>query len=151
FCNTRKNTDFLGNNLKAVGINAMAIHGGLTQERRNRVMKQFHAEDVRVLVCTDVAARGLDIPSVTQIYNYDIPRDSKDYIHRIGRTARAGKEGRAISILSSRDYDSFRRVMRLNGIAITEKTLPDVKKVRIKFKVRGSGFRVHGSRFTVQG
>ena len=151
FCNTRKNTDFLGNNLKAVGINAMAIHGGLTQERRNRVMKQFHAEDVRVLVCTDVAARGLDIPSVTQIYNYDIPRDSKDYIHRIGRTARAGKEGRAISILSSRDYDSFRRVMRLNGIAITEKTLPDVKKVRIKFKVRGSGFRVHGSRFKVQG
>lgn len=136
FCNTRKNTDFLGNNLKAVGINAMAIHGGRTQERRNMIMRQFHAEDVHVLVCTDVAARGLDIPSVTQIYNYDIPRDSKDYIHRIGRTARAGKEGRAINILSSRDYDSFRRIMQLNSVTITEKTLPDVKKVRIKLKER---------------
>lgn len=134
FCNTRQNTDFVANNLKAAGINALAIHGGLTQEQRNRVMKQFNSHDVCVLVCTDVAARGLDIPGVSHIYNYDIPKDSTDYIHRIGRTARAGKEGRAINILASRDYDSFRRVMRLKEVTITEEQLPDVKKVGIKWK-----------------
>lgn len=134
FCNTRKNTDFVANNLKAAGIYALPIHGGLTQEKRNRVMKQFYSQNVRVLVCTDVAARGLDIPGVSHIYNYDIPKYSKDYIHRIGRTARAGKEGIAINILSSRDYDSFRRVMRNNEVTITEERMPEVKRVRIGWK-----------------
>ncbi len=134
FCNTRQNTDFVANNLKAAGIYALAIHGGLTQEKRNRVMKQFHSQNVHVLVCTDVAARGLDIPCVSHIYNYDIPKYSKDYIHRIGRTARAGKEGIAINILSSRDYDCFRRVMRNNEVTITEERMPEVKKVRIGWK-----------------
>lgn len=134
FCNTRTNTDFVASNLKALGIGAMAIHGGLTQDRRDRIMKQFHSHDVRVLVCTDVAARGLDIPHVSHIYNYDIPMYGKDYIHRIGRTARAGKDGVAISILASRDYDSFRRVMKSNEVTITEEKLPDVKKVRISRK-----------------
>jgi len=141
FCNTRKNTDFVANNLKAVGINAMAIHGGLTQDRRDRVMKQFHAQNVYVLVCTDVAARGLDIPGVSHIYNYDIPKYSKDYIHRIGRTARAGKEGIAINILASRDYDSFRGVMKLKDVSITEERLPEVKKVGIQWKERPKTFR----------
>ncbi|MHC1623215.1 MAG: DEAD/DEAH box helicase [Candidatus Methanospirareceae archaeon] len=135
FCNTRLNTDFVANNLKAAGIKALAIHGGLTQDKRNRVMKQFHARDIGVLVCTDVAARGLDIPGVSHIYNYDIPKDSNDYIHRIGRTARAGKEGIAISILASRDYDSFRRVMRLKDVTITEERLPEAKKVFASKKV----------------
>jgi ATP-dependent RNA helicase DeaD len=134
FCNTRKNTDFVANNLKAAGIDALAIHGGLTQDKRDRVMQRFHAQNVCVLVCTDVAARGLDIPGVSHIYNYDIPKDSNDYIHRIGRTARAGEEGRAINILASRDHDSFRRVMRLRDVTITEERLPDVKKVGIKWK-----------------
>ncbi len=134
FCNTRHNTDFVANNLKAAGIDAQATHGGLTQERRNKVMKQFHAQNVSVLVCTDVAARGLDIPGVSHIYNYDIPKYRKDYIHRIGRTARAGKEGRAISILASSDYDSFRRVMSLKDVSITEEKLPDVKKERIRWR-----------------
>ncbi|HID19606.1 MAG TPA: DEAD/DEAH box helicase [Methanophagales archaeon] len=141
FCNTRSNTDFVANNLKAVGISAMAIHGGLTQDKRDRTMKQFHAHDVRVLVCTDVAARGLDIPNVSHIYNYDIPMYSKDYIHRIGRTARAGKDGVAINILASRDYDSFRRVMKSNEVTITEEKLPDVKKVRIRRKTDPKTFR----------
>jgi ATP-dependent RNA helicase DeaD len=131
FCNTRKNTDFIANNLKAAGIDALAIHGGLTQDKRDRVMRQFHSKNVQVLVCTDVAARGLDIPGVSHIYNYDIPQYSKDYIHRIGRTARAGKEGRAINILSSRDYESFRRVMRNTEVTITEERMPRVEKVRI--------------------
>jgi ATP-dependent RNA helicase DeaD len=141
FCNTRKNTDFVANNLKAVGINAMAIHGGLTQDKRDRVMKQFHSQNIYVLVCTDVAARGLDIPGVSHIYNYDIPKYSNDYIHRIGRTARAGEEGIAINILASKDYDSFRRVMRLKDVTITEVRLPEVKKVGIRWKERPKTFR----------
>lgn len=141
FCNTRRNTDFVANNLKAAGVDALAIHGGLTQDKRNRVMKQFHGQNVCVLVCTDVAARGLDIPGVSHIYNYDIPRDSNDYIHRIGRTARAGKEGRAINILASSDYDSFRRVMKLKDVTITEEKLPAVKKVGIKWRERPKAVR----------
>jgi ATP-dependent RNA helicase DeaD len=142
FCNTRKNTDFVANNLQAAGIDALAIHGGLTQERRNRVMEHFHSRNVCILVCTDVAARGLDIPNVSHIYNYDIPKYSKDYIHRIGRTAHGpGKEGIAINILSSSDYDSFRRVMRSNEVTITEERMPEVKKVRMGWKERPGTFR----------
>jgi ATP-dependent RNA helicase DeaD len=92
-------------------------------------------------VCTDVAARGLDIPGVSHIYNYDIPKYSKDYIHRIGRTARAGKDGIAINILSSSDYDSFRRVMKSNEVTITEERMPEVKKVRTRWKERPKPFR----------
>ena len=141
FCNTRNNTDFVADNLKAAGINALAIHGGLSQDKRDRAMKQFHAQHVYVLVCTDVAARGLDIPGVSHIYNYDIPKYSKDYIHRIGRTARAGKEGIAINILASKDYDSFRRVMRLKDVTITEERLPEVKKVRTRREERPKTFK----------
>ncbi|PIN76507.1 ATP-dependent RNA helicase, partial [Candidatus Woesearchaeota archaeon CG10_big_fil_rev_8_21_14_0_10_47_5] len=100
FCNSRRNTDFVANNLRLAGIDALATHGGLSQDQRNKTMKRFNSEHVCVLVCTDVAARGLDIKGVSHIYNYDIPSESKQYIHRIGRTARAGKEGKAISILS---------------------------------------------------
>ena len=98
--------------------------------------RQFHGQNVSVLVCTDVAARGLDIPNVSHIYNCDIPKDHNDYIHRIGRTARAGKEGRAINILASSDYDSFRRVLRLKDVTITEEKLPVVKKERIRWRER---------------
>lgn len=141
FCNTRRNTDLIANSLKAVGLPAQAIHGGLTQEQRNRVMEQFHSGDVCILVCTDVAARGLDIPGVSHIYNYDIPKYSKDYIHRIGRTARAGKEGVAINILSSSDYDSFRRIMKSNEVIITEEEMPEVKRVGTRWKERPKTFR----------
>lgn len=136
FCNTRRYTDVVAESLNAAGIDALAIHGGLTQDKRDRVMQQFHTQKVCVLVCTDVAARGLDIPGVSHIYNYDIPKDSKDYIHRIGRTARAGEEGRAISIITPGDYDSFRRVMHLEDVTITEEPMPEVKQVRLTRKER---------------
>ena len=129
FCNTRRNTDFVANNLEAAGIAATAIHGGLTQSRRTSIMKHFNSQEVYVLVCTDVASRGLDISGVSHIYNYDVPNDSTDYIHRIGRTARAGKEGKAIIILSSKDHDNFRRVMRDNEVEITREATPNVERV----------------------
>src|SRR5660398_50598 len=132
FCNTKRNTDKVTKNLRFSGIDALAIHGGLTQYKRNDVMQQFHTGKFCVLVCTDVAARGLDIRDVSHVYNYDIPRESKQYIHRIGRTARAGAEGKAINILSRTDYDNFGRVLKENGVQISEEPLPAFAKAAIR-------------------
>jgi len=134
FCNTQRNTDFVANNLKSAGIDALAIHGGYSQDKRSRTMQKFHAQHVSVLVCTDVAARGLDIKDVSHIYNYDIPKTSGEYIHRIGRTARAGKEGKAISILSKRDYDNFQNVIGNRDLNIERKETPHIERIFIKFR-----------------
>lgn len=134
FCNTRINADFVANNLNNNGIEALAIHGGLTQQKRSRIMEHFKSQKVYVLVCTDIAARGLDIKNVSHVYNYDSPKTSAEYIHRIGRTARAGKDGIAITILADRDYDNFRNVLRDESIKIEQIPVPEnVKKVFIKF------------------
>jgi len=132
FCNTQRNTDFVAKNLRFSGIEALAIHGGLTQGKRNDIMRNFNSGRACVLVCTDVAARGLDIQGVSHVYNYDIPRESKQYIHRIGRTARAGAEGIAINILASRDYDNFSRVLKDNNVDIEEELVPAVERVVIR-------------------
>jgi ATP-dependent RNA helicase DeaD len=79
-----------------------------------------------------VAARGLDIPDVSHVYNYDIPRESKQYIHRIGRTARAGADGKAINILSSKDYDNFSQVLKENNVEVMEEKLPVINKVAVR-------------------
>ncbi len=111
FCNTRKNVDFVTKNLRANKIDAIAIHGGLSQNKRTRTIDMFNDAKAHVLVCTDVAARGLHIDNVSNIYNYDLPKDSKDYVHRIGRTARAGESGQAINLVCDYDYDNFSRIM----------------------------------------
>ena len=134
FCSTRRNVDFLSDNLIKLKINAKAIHGGIDQKKRMRVMEEFHDQGVGVLVCTDVAARGLDIKGVTHVYNYDVPDDAKDYIHRIGRTARAGEEGKAITILASRDYENFSNLTRREELPITQKELPQFENIRIDMR-----------------
>ena len=134
FCNSRKTADFVSKNLSAEGIEAQAIHGGFAQAKRERTLEKFHSAKAHVLVCTDVAARGLDIKGVSHIYNYDIPRDSKDYIHRIGRTARAGKEGKAINLLSQRDYENFSRVERDKDLKVEREDIPQVERVQIKWR-----------------
>ncbi len=136
FCNTKRNTDKVAKNLRFSGIAAQAIHGGLPQGKRNNVMDRFHSGKSCVLVCTDVAARGLDIEGVSHVYNYDIPRESKQYIHRIGRTARAGAEGKAINILSRNDYDNFSAVLKENDVDIREETLPAFERVAIRLPER---------------
>ncbi|MBN2459441.1 DEAD/DEAH box helicase [Candidatus Woesearchaeota archaeon] len=136
FCNTRINTDFVAKNLRKNGIEAMAIHGGFSQAKRNRAMDSFNSEKVYVLVCTDVAARGLDIKGVSHVYNYDIPKNSKDYIHRVGRTARAGHEGKAVSILASRDHDNFRQVQGDSSLNIECEPLPTFERVQLNFGLR---------------
>jgi ATP-dependent RNA helicase DeaD len=137
FCNTQRNTDFVAENLKNNGIDALAIHGGLSQDKRTRIMSQFHGQKVSVLVCTDVAARGLDIKGVSHVYNYDIPNLPEQYVHRIGRTARAGTEGKAINILASRDYENFLNLKKHYGNFNIEKLeLPKIERVSIIVKDR---------------
>lgn len=124
FCKTRRRTDKVAKRLKALGIGANAIHGGISQNQRTRAINQFHSKIAQVLVCTDVAARGLDIKGVSHVYNYDLPVDSKQYIHRIGRTARAGKVGKAINIIATSDRENFSNILRDKSIKITEEIMP---------------------------
>ena len=112
FCNTRRETDMLVEVLKNNKIKAASIHGGLNQAKRLNTIDMFHRGKFQVLVCTDVAARGLHIEGITHIYNFDIPKEPGDYVHRIGRTARVGKSGLVINILSNRDHGSFSRLIR---------------------------------------
>jgi ATP-dependent RNA helicase DeaD len=144
FCNTRKNVDFVANNLRALNIDALPIHGGFTQDKRNKIMKEFHSSKTHVLVATDVAARGLDIPGISHVYNYDIPPSVDEYTHRIGRTARAGKEGKVINVLSQRSYENFRNLTSRGEFEIKRLETPYVEKVRIKWMPRpryGSNIR----------
>jgi ATP-dependent RNA helicase DeaD len=138
FCNTQRSTDFVADNLRENGIKATAIHGGLTQQKRNHIIERFHNNKFNVLVCTDVAARGLDIQDVSIIYNFDIPNEPKQYIHRIGRTARAGKEGIAINILSPRDHQLFTKVLQENEVKIIKEPTPEFEKVRFSMKNNNS-------------
>ena len=132
FCGTRRNVDFVTNNLNHLGINAKPIHGGMDQNKRNKVMNEFNStKGINILICTDVAARGLDIKGVSHIYNYDLPKTSDEYIHRIGRTARAGKDGIAISILCSRDYANFNNILRDTKLKIEEVKPPFLERVEI--------------------
>ncbi len=111
FCNRRTTADIIAKNLSMNGVHAYAIHGGMSQTRRESLIREFKGGGIHILVATDLASRGLDIPGISHIFNYDISEKPDDYIHRIGRTARAGKSGKAIALLCQRDYDAFRRVM----------------------------------------
>jgi len=101
FCNTKSTCDRIQNHLRRDNINAETLHGNLSQARREQVLQAFREKKVRVLVATDVAARGLDIEGISHVINYHPPKDHKDYVHRVGRTARAGKKGTAITLVTS--------------------------------------------------
>lgn len=103
FCNTKRWAETLSKLMRRRGFHAEALHGDLSQNQRDRVMDHFKKKKFRFLVATDVAARGLDIDNVSHIFNYDLPREQENYIHRIGRTARAGKTGRAISFITPQE------------------------------------------------
>ncbi len=144
FCNTRRNTDKLTRNLNANGLHAESIHGGHSQNKRSNVLQAFHSRDTLILICTDVAARGLDIKDVSHVYNYDIPKTGADYIHRIGRTARAGKNGIAISFVSSGDHSEFRQIVRHVDSNIEKQTLPPFEKLA-SVSSHGQGRERHGN------
>jgi len=113
FVKTKHGADKIVKRLKYDGHSADAIHGNLRQSKRDRVIRGFRSGKSRILVATDVAARGLDIPLIQHVINYDLPQVPEDYIHRIGRTGRAGKEGSAMTFLTNHDYSMWRSIQKL--------------------------------------
>ncbi len=131
FCNSRRQVDLVSSALKKQGIKAYGIHGGLTQKARQRVIENFSRNNI-VLVCTDVAARGLDISDVTHVYNYDLPNDIKQYVHRIGRTARVDNSGKVINFVSQRDYETFDRILNEYRFKIERLERPYLKPILLR-------------------
>jgi ATP-dependent RNA helicase DeaD len=143
FCGTRRESDAVSKNLTRQGIHASAIHGGMKQQKRSSSLDDLKTQKTKVLVATDVAARGLDIKNVTHIYNYDVPKTPTEYVHRIGRTARAGANGAAITLLTERDHENFRRVQSKDDFQIERADIPDFRKVPFlrQFEPRHHSFR----------
>ena len=148
FCGTRRAVDLIAYNLDKNGINARAIHGGLTQSRRKQVIDSFHGKSTQILVASDIAARGLDIKMLSHVYNFDVPKTAKEYIHRIGRTARAGEEGIAITLVSEKDYDNFQRVISDRSLRIEKLPTPQFPIAQFTpFTQRYHATRPHHARF----
>lgn len=134
FCRTKRRVDKLEEALYQKGYNCQKLHGGLTQAKREKVMKAFKNLEFQYLIATDVAARGLDIGGVTHIYNYDIPENAKDYIHRIGRTGRAGEKGYAYLFVAPKDKKVLDTIEKDIKFKIPRKTLTTTGDSREKFK-----------------
>lgn len=135
FCRTKRDTQNLAESLLEQGYKADALHGDLSQPQRDRVMKRFKAEEIRLLVATDVAARGIDVSDLSHIFHLNIPDDFAYYTHRSGRTARAGKQGISLSILGPREHAKLNRMQKALGIEIKEAYVPrkqdlEVQKVK---------------------
>ncbi len=137
FCNSRHDVDLLSQNLRQNSINAEPLHGGLTQARRENTIERFHGGEIDVLVATDVAARGLDFKDVSHIFNYSVPSNPEDYVNRIGRTARAGKTGKAIVLLTREDFDSLSRVVNAFDFDMEEIPVKDYERLPFRRGERG--------------
>ncbi|MBE1290947.1 MAG: DEAD/DEAH box helicase [Rhodobacteraceae bacterium] len=122
FCNRKTDVDICAKSLKKYGYDAAPIHGDLDQSQRTKTLDAFRNGELRLLVASDVAARGLDVPSVSHVFNFDVPGHAEDYVHRIGRTGRAGREGKAITICSPRDEKQFDAVE-----ALIQKEIPRIE------------------------
>lgn len=127
FCNTKRKVDELTEKLVARGYLADGLHGDLRQPQRDTVMNKFRRGSIDILVATDVAARGLDVDDIDLVINYDIPQDEEYYVHRIGRTARAGREGIAFSFVVARDKNKLRNIQKYAKTTIRRKDLPTLK------------------------
>ena len=132
FCRTRTEVDELTETLVARGYGADALHGGMAQEQRDRVMRRFRDGTTEFLVATDVAARGLDIEDVTHVVNYDVPSEPDAYVHRIGRTGRAGREGVAITLAEPRERRLLRNIEQATKQRIEIATIPTVADLRAR-------------------
>lgn len=124
FCRTKKGVDDLVASLQTRGYLADGLHGDLSQMQRDRVMRKFREGKLEILIATDVAARGIDIEQITHVINFDIPQDPESYVHRIGRTGRAGKKGVAITFIEPREYRQLRLIEQLIKSRITRRQLP---------------------------
>ena len=129
FARTRLGTGELANQLSTRGFAAEALNGDLSQDARIQVLNRFRAGQVKVLVATDVAARGLDIDDISHVFNFDLPDDPEVYVHRVGRTGRAGREGVAITLLSPRERFLLRRIEEYTRFRMTRAELPTIQQI----------------------
>ena len=152
FCSSKQKVKEVNIYLQRKGYNARAMHSDLEQSERDEVMQRFRAQQIDILVATDIVARGIDIDDITMVINYDAPHDAEDYVHRIGRTARAGREGRAVTLIGPRDRQRLNYIERILKIEIPRGELPEGMKAPGEpspaeskdGKGRGRGDRRHG-------
>ena len=130
FCNTKRQVDELISELKGRGYFADGIHGDMKQQQRDRVMDDFRSGKTEILIATDVAARGIDVDGVDIVFNYDLPQDEEYYVHRIGRTGRAGKSGLALSFISGREVYKLKDIERYCKTKILAKPIPSLDDVK---------------------
>jgi ATP-dependent RNA helicase DeaD len=141
FCRTKIDADEISHKLSNRGCRAEAIHGDLSQGQREKVLQKFRAKKLTVLVATDVAARGIDIDNLTHVINFALPQDPESYVHRIGRTGRAGKKGIAITLITPSEYRKLVSIQKMSNMTITKQKVPNVadvvesKKQRIKASI----------------
>jgi len=141
FCNRKSEVDIVAKSLKTHGLDAAPIHGDLDQQTRMRTLESFRNGSLKLLCASDVAARGLDIPDVSHVFNYDVPHHADDYVHRIGRTGRAGKTGQAFMIVTPADSRNLDKVLKLIGTAPQEIRLEGIDWGSIKDEPRSRGGR----------
>jgi len=115
FCRMKREVDRLTEHLQALGYNAGGLHGDLEQQDREQIIKSYRRGEIKIMVATDVAARGLDVKDVTHVFNYHIPFDPQSYVHRIGRTGRAGKSGQAITLVTTEEFRELQRIQKEVG------------------------------------
>ncbi|OYT87589.1 MAG: RNA helicase [Burkholderiales bacterium PBB6] len=130
FTSTQIDADRLADRLAQMGHSVAALHGGMPQGRRNRVLQNLRSRQLRILVATDVAARGIDVPTITHVVNYGLPLKAEDYVHRIGRTGRAGRSGRAVTLAERRDVAMIRRIQHYTTQAIPVATVAGLEPSR---------------------
>ncbi len=131
FCRTKKEVDTLSTRLVALGYSAKGLHGDMEQPQREEVIKAFKGEQIELLVATDVAARGIHVDDISHVFNFHIPFNPDSYVHRIGRTGRAGQKGVAITLCTPLEYHSMQKIAKQVGGKISQKNIPTLKELKI--------------------
>ena len=132
FCRTKKEVDRLSTFMVSQGFMAKGLHGDMEQRQREEAIRAFKTSKLEILIATDVAARGLDVNDVSHVFNYHLPFDSESYVHRIGRTGRAGKEGVAISIVTPHEFRMLQKIEKSIGTKLEAKIVPNIDSVKVK-------------------
>ena len=129
FCNTKKRVDWVAKNLRNRGYAAEGIHGDMNQKSRDKVMNKFRNGNIEILIATDVAARGIDVPNAEVVVNYDVPQNPEYYVHRIGRTGRAGNMGYAFTFVAGKEIYSLRTIKKVTKSKIKQRKIPSYKEM----------------------
>jgi superfamily II DNA/RNA helicase len=143
FCNRKRDVDVVAKSLAKHGFDASPIHGDLDQSLRTKTLDRFRANELKILVASDVAARGLDVPSVSHVFNFDVPIHADDYVHRIGRTGRAGRSGQTHMLASKRDEKYIEAIEKITGQKLARREMMDIE---VREDVRPRGEQGRGGR-----